>query len=328
MTAARKTTSTTLEVGFLSAPVALHKVTTDGGKAAKWENRLVDSKGKPVSGGTSRGGATPFSLAVPGQGDPLGLTEDYNEAAVEALDEKEDAERAWSAADDSGVRRAPLDAPSEAEELTRQRGFETERGFVPAEDQLAAIDEYAALESARVVGFVRAEQVHRKRTIGAYYLVPADDTSGATARHLMEALMAGLQHTSRFAVVKWTKKKGQSLGVIAPDRSGGLVLLELAWGENVRTMPKTGILNGDIVTASEVNAMVDLIEAMAEPRASLDELRDDAVVLRQQLRALAEDGRVDEFVPPKTEEEQKEVDTLLGALTASTADAEDFVAAA
>lgn len=343
MATARKTTSTTFVLGAVGGvPVALHKVTTDGGKEAKWETRLVDAKGKPIEPE-----APSSSLSLSGvheQGDPLGVTEDYNERASEALEEAEDAARAWNldaastaitAGAQAGAQARPHpgyvegpDGPALAEPV-RQRGFKTVRRFVPAEKELDAIAAYTQLDRMEVVGFVRAEQVARSRTIGSYYLVPEKDTSGAAARHVLEVLKGGLQRASRMAVVKWTKggrSSSQSLGVITPDRGGGLVLLELAWGENVRTIPKTGVLNMDLATTQEVDACVGLIDAMSEPRATLDEMRDDARVLREQARELAEQGRLDEFTVPEEVVVELPSTGLEDALDASAKVGGEFVA--
>lgn len=314
---ARRSGSTVMGLGVLDVPVALYKATTDGGKEARWETRLVDADGKPLTPPAASITAEALTGA-PVQGDPLG---DDNEAASEALDAAQDASRAWN----------PPEPESPPEpEVKRERGFETEGGFVPADAELDAIAVATQLEVMNVVGFVRAEQIDRARVIGGYFIGPEGDTTErALALKALDMLRRATQRSSRFPVVKWTKKTKQGLGVIAPHRSGALVLLELAWGENVRKPPKTCVLPGNLASEREVDACCQLIEAMAEPRASLDEMRDDAVVLRQKARALAEEGKLEEF---STGEARPRMDIgahdLDEAMAESVEVADDLVAAA
>lgn len=342
---ARRTGVTTLGLGLLDVTVALYKATGDSKKETGWESRLVDAKtGKPLKEDPAAANfetgdgqkITAEALmrgAVPVQGDPLGATEDYNERAAEALDEAEDAARAWGDPNpELTAKRDEVAAipPPEGPELVRQRGFETARGFVPADEELEAIEEHTHLDRVGVVAFVRAEQVARSRTLGAYYLAPeGDKVERATSLRTLDMLKGALQRTSRFALVKFTKKKKQSLGVIAPDRTGALVLLELAWGANLRKPPKAALLDGYASAPEEVTACVELIEAMAEPRAALDDLRDDAAVLRQQARALAEEGRLAEFaVPDGPSQSVDDPASLIEAMAASADAAEELVARA
>lgn len=311
---ARRTNAPRMELGVLDFQVALYKATASPGRDAKWETRLVDAEGKPIAAEA----AAPASDALPGlsvMGDPLGGGEDERQLEH----------------DDFGLDGEGNDTlnpePTPVPEVTRQRGFETARGFVPAEKELEAITEATKLETVRVGGFVRAEQVDRARVIGAYYIAPEGDSAErAVSLRALDMLRSALQETSRFAVVKFTKKTVQALGVIAPHRSGALVILELAWGADARKPPRAAILTGYSSSRQEVEACVELIEAMAEPRASLDELQDDAVVLRREARALAEEKRLAEFAVPERPRMDATVHDLDEAMAESVEVADALIA--
>lgn len=328
MQAARKSGVTTLKLGFVDLQVALYKTTGDS-KTTRWESRMVDAATglPPEDDEPAKQTTQPIESHewVPVQGDPLGG--DGNEAAAEALDDVEDAERAWE---------PPEPGPEPGLILERQRGFKTEAGFVAAEKQLTAIEAWAKLDEAKIVDFIRVEQVDRGAIRGAYYLAPAPGAGPLPLKGL-QMLYAALRRTKRAAVIKWSKKGPQTLGVIAPSvfrartepMSSPLVVYEMAWESERRRPPAAAdLLGGEpIATEVEIDACCALIEAMSgRGRGSLDELEDDAVAERLKLRDLAERGAVHEYVLPDAGPEPLAPDRPLDErISASVAAAGEFV---
>jgi DNA end-binding protein Ku len=195
-----------------------------------------------------------------------------------------------------------------------RRGIRGEDGsFVDLTDGLEAIKERCKLEEMKVVDFIRVEEVRRERVVGSYYVAP----DGPGAPKVVRLLHEAMRETKRVAVVKFTKRTKQSLGVLVPHpASKSLVLIEMAWAEDCRELPDRVQVPGQVdVAADEVAVAVELVQAMAGKRAdSLDILTDDARDMRRDLIARAERGEV--FEPPTRIEAQPDAD-LLDALRAS-----------
>lgn len=207
-----------------------------------------------------------------------------------------------------------------------RRGIRHEDGsFVDLTEQLVDIEERTKLDRMEVVATIDVGQVPRERVTGSYYLAPNGDNAPKVLRLLYEALKG----TRRAAVVKWTKKSRQACGVItAHGKTGALVLVEVAWAEDVRT-PNARVLAHQQaeVYESEVATAKALVAEMNDTREALDELRDDALRLREELRAAVEAGEVDTFEMPPVVEAPEELD-LEALLKASIEQADKIAAAA
>lgn len=197
-----------------------------------------------------------------------------------------------------------------------RRGVRLDDGrFIDLTEQVEAIDERTKLDKMAVVSFIDVGQVQRERVVGSYFVGGETAAEQRPLRLIYEAMKA----TRRAAVVKWTKRSRQSLGVIvAHGPSKTLVLLELVWQEDFREAPaRARNIAKATVTEAEVAAASELIAALSDTRQSLDELRDDAIALRVELRQRAEAGEMDaEVVEPLSEPPPGTTD-LLGALQAS-----------
>lgn len=206
--------------------------------------------------------------------------------------------------DGTGVVVAPEDV---------RRGVRLEDGrFIDCTEQIAAIEQQTKLESMTVVAFVDITKVPRTRVAGAYYLGAADEKAPRALRIMFEAL----KRSRRGAVVKLTKRSRQSLGVIAPA-GNVMVLLELVWSEDFRPAPgRATRIQKEQVSEREVDAFCQLIVAMSDAPAALDELRDDAIAMREELMVKALAGEVAEVVVPKPITDQQDV---LAQLEASLA---------
>lgn len=200
----------------------------------------------------------------------------------------------------------------EVEKADVRRGVRQPDGcFVDLTDGLREIDDKTKLEQMRVVSFIRVEQVPRDRITGAYWVAPGAP-GGAKVLALLRKAM---RTTRRVAVVKWTKRSRQALGVMVAHHSGALQVLEVAFAALVRK-PDDKVLSPSHVpvTDTELAAAVALVKAMSDSVMSLDELEDDAVVLRRELLEKAAAGEaftVSEHAPEVSE-------SVLDAFRAST----------
>jgi DNA end-binding protein Ku len=194
----------------------------------------------------------------------------------------------------------PEPEPAEPEKSERRRGRVLADGrFVDLEDGLKDIEATTKLEEMRVADFIRTEEVRRDRIIGSYYIAPAGDGAGQALVLLHEAM----RNTKRAAVVKLSKRTKQTLGVLVPDSdSKSLLLLELAWADDVRARPES-LASLETIPAVDwqVEVAEDLVKAMSSTRsASLEVQVDDARALRAELLRNAEAGV--EFAAPAKRE--------------------------
>jgi non-homologous end joining protein Ku len=116
--------------------------------------------------------------------------------------------------------------------------------------------------------------------------------------------------------VKWTKRSRQALGVLkAHGRTGTLMLTQLAWAEDFRSPPAPALaIQQSTVSTDEIEAARALISAMGDTTAAIDELRDDAIAMREELLKRALAGEMD--TAPVIGEAKAEVD-LMGQLASS-----------
>lgn len=292
-------TKTTLALGQVSAPVALYR-TVGEAKDVKYDT--AGPNGRELRYEDRSEEAPPEEVAV---GDPLGVQEEYVPPLQEAADRAVVTEIPLSA---PGCFRQVLVEDGSGVEVTREevrRGLRREGSFIDLTDGLREIEEATKLEEMRVISFIRVEQVPRGRVTGSYWVAP-DAPGGAK---VLRILRDAMRLRRRVAVVKWTKRSKQALGVLGADRSGGLLLMEVAFAD-LRREPDAKVLSPlhAEVTAAEVRAACDLIDAMADAVASLDEVEDDAVVLRRELLARAQAG--EEFRVPERPAPAEDVSVL------------------
>lgn len=193
-----------------------------------------------------------------------------------------------------------------------RRGIRLDDGaFVDCTGRLQAIEDETKLEQMEVVKFIDVGQVERARVLASYY-IGASEPKGAKPLHLIYEAMKARR---RVAVVKWSSRSRQSLGVlVAHGKSETLMLLKLAWAEDWREAPSKAIsVMRAGVTEAEIEMAAQLIDAMSDTVDSLDELRDDAIELREVLRAEALAGEVEPFEPPPATEEDVALEDAFAA---------------
>lgn len=177
-----------------------------------------------------------------------------------------------------------------------RKGVRLEDGrFIDCTDQLAAIEKRTKLDRIEVVKCIDSTRIRRQRVIGARYVGGQDPESIAK----LALLWRSLHERREVAVVKYTLRKRQYLGVIeASAQAGALVLLDLVWSEDWRAAPAKAKLADVQVPVQQVAAMGALLGALHGTPDVLDELRDDAIALREELLARALAGEMAEVVEP------------------------------
>jgi DNA end-binding protein Ku len=278
--AAPRGTKTTLAFGLVSCEVALYKTTGEAEKPPKFEYAgpnggalLVPELGTEAATATMQA-VSDAQSASPRRSDPLADDPAAAFAQIAAVDEAP-AEPTW-------VEEGTGEQVPKSE---RRRGLRDVDGhFADLTDGLAEIEERTQLEEMRVADFIRTEEVRRERVLGSYYLAP----EGAGAAKVVRLLHEAMRVEKRVAVVKWTKRSKQALGVLVPHpASKSLMVIELAWAEDVREVPIKVTAPGEVdVTGTEIAVACELVQAMCSTRAeSLDSQVDDS---RSMLRELIE----------------------------------------
>lgn len=188
--------------------------------------------------------------------------------------------------------------------------------FIDCSDQIAAIEARTKLDRMDIVACIDSTLVRRERVLGSYY-IGAQDTDAPPA---LRALYEALRRRRECAVVKYTTRSRQNLGVIVPHaKTSTLVLLTLVFVEDFREPPAKALSLGKAkITEQHVEMMSTLLGSLHDTADVFEDLRDDAIRLREELRARAEAGEMDaEVVEPLPE--SVEAQSLEAQLEASMA---------
>ncbi|MCA1571671.1 MAG: hypothetical protein LC798_15425 [Chloroflexi bacterium] len=191
-------------------------------------------------------------------------------------------------------------APYTPPETTVQQGIHLADGtWLDLTDRLAEVDRLTKVDGLEVVATIASNAVPRQRVRDAHYVAGSDPATYKVLALLWDALRA----EGAAAVVRWTKRTAQALGIVVA-RGGGaipahLVLLELEWAQNMRPVPEraSGPVHA-VTTADERDAAAELVMAFYRPVSALDELADTRLAKRAELLALARDGKLDAYDPP------------------------------
>lgn len=197
-----------------------------------------------------------------------------------------------------------------------RKGVRLEGGaFVDCTDQLQAITTRTKLDRIDVVAAIDSTQVGRSRVVSSYFVGVQDekDLEGAARLRL---LYEALKVQRAAAVVKYTVRSRQQLGVIVPHgKTGSLVLLTLVFAEDFREPPaRAKVIQKAAVSERQVKAMGDLLHALHDTPDVLETLRDDAIAMREELRTRALAGEMDvQVVEPLPEPEEFDLEAALEA---------------
>jgi non-homologous end joining protein Ku len=284
---------TTLILGEVEAPIGLFKVTRDPARARAWQKPPVVADPEDAELGDALAGSTQKASVSRGGGG---------------------GGRTRSTESSSSGSAPAEDTP--APEKPRKGIVKADGEFVDLTDQIAAITERTTLDCLEVVSFIRREQVPRERILNAYYVGTGTRKKGKghSPTQVLALLYRGLKLRGRAAVVRWGIRTKSAVGVMVAHGSGSLVVLELAYAENVLA-PNAECLAHQHVELDDkrVEQMADLIDAMAEGRASLDDVRDHRALLEAELVTRAEHGELDTFSADEyeTDEQIEDLATFL-----------------
>lgn len=203
-----------------------------------------------------------------------------------------------------------------APETTVQQGVTTASGeWVDLTDRLKEIDERTKLDAMEVVATIASSAVPRERVRGAQYVGGADPKTYKVLR----LLWVGLRANDAAAVVRWTARTQQRLGIIvARVEPRCLLLLEVEWWDNMRK-PSERVMGplGAEVTERERDAAVLLVESLHASPAALNDLRDERLAKRGELLTAAKEGTLETFVAPPEPEPVAEVEDVAEAMLAA-----------
>ena len=202
---------------------------------------------------------------------------------------------------------------------TVQQGVTLDDGtWIDLTDRLAEIDQCTKVTDAEgkpvmeVVATIASSAIGRERIRNAKYVGGADPKTYKVLRLIFEGL-----GTERAAVVRWTERTTQRLGILVartrPHRA--LVLLEVEWSENMRE--PAGRVTGPLdaaVTSRELEAAAKLMDALHAPPSALNDLRDERLAHRAELLAAAREGRLEQVSAPPEPEPVAETEDVAEAL--------------
>lgn len=198
------------------------------------------------------------------------------------------------------------------DEVRRGVRLEDDR-FIDCTDQLAEIERQTKIERAEIVAFVDVSKVPRARVKATQYVGTDDPNAPRALRLLYEAM----KQRRRVAVLKLTKRSRQTLGVIG-WLGGSLVFYELVWSEDFRPAPlRATVIQKAVVTSDEIAQAMQLIDAMSGTVDAVDELRDDAIMLRERLMAQALEGLIPNVIEPTPAEPVLDLSAQLEASLAA-----------
>lgn len=287
---AARGTKTMLAWGLATCEVALYKTSAETKPRSGW-----DTAGP--HGGMLRAPEAPRLDTTPKVSSPL--SSDPAEAVGEVAQGTGESQEPYFIEQGTGVR-----VPKSEVRVGIRRDDDT---FADLTDGLGEIAERTKLEEMRIADFIRTEEVRRERILGSYYVAPDGPGAAKIVRMLHEAMRV----EKRVAVVKWTKRSKQSLGVLVPDpATKSLKVIELAWPEDMRMVPEK-VAAPEMVELSEkeLNVAVELVQAMRSSRAdSLDEQADDSRALIAELIERVEAG--EEFAVPERPETPAGADVI------------------
>ncbi|MFC3110355.1 Ku protein, partial [Undibacterium arcticum] len=145
----------------------------------------------------------------------------------------------------------------EREDMDKGYEFTHEQYVVFTAEELKALQEKGT-HTVDIVAFVPAGSIDPIYYDKAYYLAP--DKRGDRPYKL---LLEGMKKTNRCALARWAWR-GKSYTVqVRPSSDGGLVLQQLLYGDEVRSMKELGIPETE-VKPSELELAIMLIEQSAQ----------------------------------------------------------------
>ena len=155
----------------------------------------------------------------------------------------------------------------ERSEMVKGYEFEKDHFVMFTPEELKALEE-AASHEIEIVAFVPEKSVDPIYYDKAYYLAP--DKRGAKSYAL---LMEAMRKSGRCALARWRWKAKQYVVQVRPATEG-LVLQQLLYAEEVRSMKELNIEQADVSDA-ELKLALQLIEQIAQDAYDPQEFKDE-----------------------------------------------------
>jgi len=291
--ASRAAVTTVLKIGPVKAPVVLMKATADLSKSHKWEQRTPEEDDniakmrKRIKELTPEAPASAVAPpAAPPEGDPLGDGEAKPEQTQAEIDERREVEEQLATA------------------LKPRKGILKDDGaYVDLTDEIENVAERSKSEFMEVVSFIDQGHVPNARITASYYLAGGDDQEGLLAPSPVLVMLAtAMRRANRYMLVRFSKKKGQTLGIVKPQRDGSLLLVELVFAEQWREPGPKALRHSQAQVPEErIEQAEELIEAMAGRRDSIDDIFDLRAQMENELIAKAKAGEMDKYTLPEVD---------------------------
>jgi non-homologous end joining protein Ku len=290
-TASRVSVNTKLKIGWATTGIGLMKAIGDPPGKQTWEKK---ERPDPAAEQRQEAIETAKKLLQPSEeakADPLG-----GGKLTEAPPRSPEEEAAEEKVLDSLVK---LNAEALAAAKPMKGVLKDDGEFVDLTDQIEEIGERSKLEQAEIVTFLDRSHVPRERIISSYYVAAGNvdpDAGELPADKFLRNLQVSLHRSKKVAVVRFSKKKGQTVGILTVTRVGALLLHELCFAEQWKA-PGAKALTFTHLDASEkaVEPTMELIEAMAGRREDLDDIHDLRAQMEAELAEKAKAGEMDEY---------------------------------
>lgn len=333
----RASQTTTLIFGGVSAEVGLVKTSGKRKEARHEVRRMIgdlpadEAQARALAEWAARHGVTTETVEQPDAESLADGLARVGSAAAQKADEpfRDLGDDPFGPADAADVvlTRKPLgDVQGPFDGLPEERvehGVTLDDGtWIDLTDQLALIDERTRIEGMEVVATITGHAVPRTWIRDSHWVTLAGGAGQRDAK-VLALLWFALRETDEAAVVRWTKRTNQSLGIIVATgmrsvpESMALCVLEVEWPQNRR---KPGPRSTTPISAEtsdrERAAAIELVRSLHEPPGVLVALRDERAGARADLLSAAREGRAGEVKLPPAPSPVRPVEDVADALLA------------
>jgi DNA end-binding protein Ku len=177
-----------------------------------------------------------------------------------------------------------------------------------SDEEIKALQEKAT-QTIEIAEFVPADKVDPVFFDTAYYLGP--DKGGDKAYSLLAEAM---RRTGRAALARYTARGKQYLVMVRPHHEGGLLMQQLHYADEVRSIADVPLGNTEVKDA-ELNLAVQLVEQIASD--SFEPGRYEDAVRKRTMEQIQKKVEGQEITAPPAEAPRAQVIDIMQALKAS-----------
>lgn len=164
--------------------------------------------------------------------------------------------------------------------------------WVDLTDELADIDLRTRVDGQEVAACIAQSSIPAGRVRDSWYVAPA----GKGAPKVLALLWSALRKHRVGALVRWTKRTNQALGVVVArgtEKKPHLELMELTFSAHVKPLPDRCDLGAALAATTDVEraAAERLVAAYREKPSVVDVLRDERSAQRAEVLQAAREGR-------------------------------------